>query len=317
MGKENFAVNQMLERKDIFADLMNGTLFDGRQILKPEDLELISTQSGVIHEEAEGKKIVLERRGDIRMKAEIGTYLVILANESQNKVHYAMPVRNMLYDALEYMKQVQALEKRHKKSGERLEGDAFLSGITREDKLIPVVTTVLYLGAGTEWDGSKSLYELLGIDEKDDTIHQLKEYLPDYKINLIQGRNIRNPEKFQTCLQHIFSMLKYNSDKKRLYEYITKHQQELKQMDNVEMLAAFVLLGEQKRVLKLIENQDKKEETNMCSAIEELIQDGKEEGQDRVNRLNQALAEKNRINDIIKSASDKAYQKKLFAEFNL
>lgn len=31
MGKQNLAVNQLFERKSIFADLINGTIFDDRQ----------------------------------------------------------------------------------------------------------------------------------------------------------------------------------------------------------------------------------------------------------------------------------------------
>lgn len=217
MGRQDLSVNQLLERKEIFADLMNGTLFQGQQILRKEELELLSGQSGILYEE-EGKKKSLGRSGDIRMQGNRGTYAVIFSNETQSKVHYAMPVRNMLYDALEYTKQIQQLEKTHKERGDKLTGDEFLSGITKEDRLHPVVTTVFYLGKN--WDGCKSLYELLGLEEQTEYMELLREYLPDYKINLIDARNIKEPEKFKTCLQHIFYMLKYNQDKKQLYQYL-------------------------------------------------------------------------------------------------
>lgn len=102
------------------------------------------------------------------MQAAFGEYHIILANETQNNVHYAMPVRNMLYDVLEYVRQIQDLEKAHKENGDKLERDAFLSGITKDDRLKPVITTVFYLG--DRWDGSKSLYELLNIEEMDENI---------------------------------------------------------------------------------------------------------------------------------------------------
>ena len=44
---------------------------------------------------------------------------------------------------------------------------------------------------------------------------------------------------------------------------------------------------------------------------------GREEGSDRVNKLNKKLAEQNRMNDIIRASSDTEYQKKLFAEYQL
>ncbi|MDO5415855.1 MAG: hypothetical protein Q4F29_01535, partial [Lachnospiraceae bacterium] len=278
MGKYNLAVNQILERKEIFADLINGTLYEGKQVLSPEQLELISGQTGILYEESPKKTVPLERRGDIRMKAKLGTYSLILANETQNKVHYAMPVRNMLYDALEYTKQLQELEKQHKKAGELLKGDEFLSGITREDRLIPVITTVLYFGP--KWDGCLSLYELMNVDGLDEEAAFLKKYLPDYKINLIHASNIENPEVFHSCLQHIFCMIKYNTDKKQLYAYVKEHRREINQMDSLEMAAAMILLGEQKRLAKILEEKEE-EGLDLCTAIDELIEDGRKEEREK------------------------------------
>ena len=55
--------------------------------------------------------------------------------------------------------------------------------------------------------------------------------------------------------------------------------------------------------------------------LEEMMKEermeGKDEGQERVNRLIKILAENNRVEDIIKSAGDKEYQQKLFEEFGL
>ena len=41
------------------------------------------------------------------MRWKKGAYLVLLACENQEKVHYAMTVRNMLYDSLSYVGQIQ------------------------------------------------------------------------------------------------------------------------------------------------------------------------------------------------------------------
>lgn len=71
----------------------------------------------------------------------------------------------------------------------------------------------------------------------------------------------------------------------------------------------------------------------MCDIIDAYIQSGREDGiaigkaegleigsqtgQNRVNHLNQLLAAQNRIADIIRSASEPAYQQQLFQEFQL
>lgn len=340
MGKTDLALNQVMERKEVFADFVNGIIYGGRQVVEPEKLEMLSGRSGVIYEENGKKTKALERYGDIRMKADMGTYSIIFANENQLKVHYAMPVRSMLYDALEYVKQIEKMEKEHTEAGDKLPGASFLSGITKEDKLMPVITIVLFLG--DEWDGARSLYEMLGIDENDRTAAVLKKYLPDYEINLVCAQEIENINWFGSCLQQIFGMLKWKKDKKKLYQYIKDNRENFKKFDYVEMMAAMVLLGEQKRVAKLLkEKETKKEEFDVCQAIDELIEDGrragmsegrrqgkqegkregkregKKIGQHRINSLNQKLKEDGRIDELFRSIDDVLFQKKLLKEYGL
>lgn len=59
----------------------------------------------------------------------------------------------------------------------------------------------------------------------------------------------------------------------------------------------------------------------MCEALMELMKDELEEreqqGEDRVNQLIEKLISLNRMDDVVKSVSDRLYQKQLFAEFHL
>ena len=77
-------------------------------------------------------------------------------------------------------------------------------------------------------------------------------------------------------------------------------------------------------------NEDKFEEAkSMCEALEELMKEeleakraevkeiGKQQALNRVNMLNLKLAELNRLEDIVKAASDQVYQEQLFQEFEL
>lgn len=277
MGKADVAMNQMMRRKEIFADFVNGIVYHGKQVLKPEGLECISGQPGILYEAASGKVRALERRRDIQMKADMGMYSVIFAEENQSRVHYAMPVRNMLYDALEYVRQVQEMEKSHRKRGELRKGEEFLSGITKEDRLTPVITIVFYFGG--EWDGSRSLYEMMGWNEEGAWRKELETYLPNYKMNLVDAGNVENTNVFTSCLQQIFDMLKCRKDKKKLYQYVRENRKELMQMDHVELTAAMVMMGEQKRLMRILEEKGE-EEFEMCLAIDELIEDWKAEGRE-------------------------------------
>lgn len=55
----------------------------------------------------------------------------------------------------------------------------------------------------------------------------------------------------------------------------------------------------------------------MCQAIEELIEDGKKEGKNRINSLNLKLTQDGRMDDLIKSFQDMYFQERLLEEYNL
>ena len=101
-------------------------------------------------------------------------------------------------------------------------------------------------------------------------------------------------------------------------------------MDSVEISAAFAMLGEQKRLRKLVNRQKKEgKEISMCKAIDDLILDGEKRGreqgerigekrgQERLARLIVALSENHKDDLIIKAASDRTFRRKLFKEYNL
>lgn len=82
-------------------------------------------------------------------------------------------------------------------------------------------------------------------------------------------------------------------------------------------------------IVKANQKLFEKEGDAMCKALEELMKDeletqmlkgkaiGAVQGENRVNELNQKLINLGRIDDILKSVTDKLYQQKLFKEFNL
>ena len=61
----------------------------------------------------------------------------------------------------------------------------------------------------------------------------------------------------------------------------------------------------------------KKGRVNMGQAIEELIEDGKKEGKNRINSLNLKLTQDGRMDDLIKSFQDMDFQERLLEEYNL
>lgn len=55
MGKSNAAVKNWISVKEGFADFYNGTVFDGRQVVRAEELQEISGESDLILRDKDGK----------------------------------------------------------------------------------------------------------------------------------------------------------------------------------------------------------------------------------------------------------------------
>ena len=207
MGIMNYAINRLLERKDIFADFVNGVLFDGQEQIHPELLEVLSPNSGRLYKDEDNRLHVKEYNGDLRMKASEQYYSLIIVSEPQNKVHYAMPIRMMEYVAMEYRKQLQELESLNKKAGKLSSSAEYLSGIRKEDKITPVVALVLYCDSEHEWDGSYSLHEMIEWGAEPAFEDDMKSYVPDFKLNIIHVANLGKTEVFKTSLHYIFEMV--------------------------------------------------------------------------------------------------------------
>lgn len=109
MRNGHTAVNEFLEKKERFADFFNGNLFQGQQIVLPEELEIIKGESDILVEDKNLKTKKIQRYRDIVMRWKKEIYLAILACETQSKVHYAMPIRRMVYDGLAYVGQAKEM----------------------------------------------------------------------------------------------------------------------------------------------------------------------------------------------------------------
>ena len=195
---------------------------------------------------------------------------VLLGVENQSEVHYAMPVKDMVYDALEYASQIDGTARKHRREGTKGTVGEYLSGFYKDDILIPVVTLVIYFGAD-EWDGPRRLHEMFEVtDEK------LLSMVPDYKINLIVPAEMNDEdfEHFTTDLREVLLFLKYLRDKKKLQEIIENnpgfHEMETK---TVMML---------KEVTNVNLNVDeRKEKQNMRTAIDDIREEAELLGEAR------------------------------------
>ena len=99
---DDIIVKEFWRNNERFADLFNAVLFKGKCVIKAENLQEIDTDvSGTIR--VQEYKETLKRARDVVKKYYNGVEFNILGLEMQEKVHLAMPLRTMVYDALGYM----------------------------------------------------------------------------------------------------------------------------------------------------------------------------------------------------------------------
>ena len=205
----------------------------------------------------------------------------MLGIENQSDIHYAMPVRCFLYDALQYSGQVRKTADYNKIRGNHLSRSEYPSGFRKEDRLTPVITLVLYFGVD-KWDGAKSLHEML--NNKDP---RLLRYVQDYRINLIEPNSISEDElnSFATSLREVLGYIKYSNDKDKLISFATANPDTIIDADAARVINIMTKTH--------IDIPDDAKEVNMCKAIEDLINDSKAEGRlkGRLEGRNEGIAE--------------------------
>ena len=279
MGKGNAAVREWMSNPVRFSDLYNGIVFRGKQVVLPEELESAEGETDILLEDKEQKVQEIHRYRDIVMRWKKGALLVLLACENQEKVHYAMTVRNMLYDSLSYAGQIQQLWKeREKEEKQKMTAPEFLSKWKKDDRLVPVITLVFYYDT-EQWDGSTDLHGMLQWGEGNQEL--LREYVPNYRINLVDAGNLEHLERFQSDLQEILGMLKCRGNKKELLDYMNKREEYFRNVDEETYQVMREFLHSEKMLKENVERIEGKETVDMCKALDELYNDGIEQGIER------------------------------------
>lgn len=256
-----------------FADLINVVVCGGRKILQPSDLTEMDSQTGYLRtSNGRGKRTPKSRPRyrDVIRKAAFGINFMVIGIENQEEVHYLMPLRCMSYDVAEYERQAVVIGNRVKRRKDITSAE-FLSGFTKDSRLHPCVTLVLYYGEN--WDGATNLHSILDFT---DIPEELQEKVNDYRIYVCEVRKFDKTEVFQTDLKQVFDCIRYADDPDKLYELTTNDPvyQELDE-ETYDVIAEHIKTVE---LLKTKEYNGEGGKVNMCNAIAELIQRGRMEG---------------------------------------
>ena len=277
MGKEkqklkpDIIVKNYWRNNEQFADFFNAVLFDGKYVIKADELVDMDTEESSILEHREYAESIGASRDNVKIRKKSTIYnieLVILGMEGQEHIHYAMPMRVMGYDYGTYKKQYDDNAAKYKGS-KGMSSDEYMSKMKKTDKFIPVLTVVIYYGEN-QWDGAISLHGMLNIPK------EMQPYVNDYKMHLIEARK-NNLKLHNINNKDLFNLLEILLDKdkglKKTKEKAIKYTEDHDVNKSVIMTAAGaancklnydVLTG--------------KESDNMCTVFEENWAEGKAEG---------------------------------------
>ncbi len=261
MGKKDLAGKDFFADRRRFAELLNAILCHGKDCIQAEELELVKRVYPSLSGKGEmGRDIFMK---DIKRNVCYGL-------ELETESDYSMPERVMVYDVCELEQQIKEISKQQKEESlaqNKLDYREKKSRIKGTDFLLPVVTVVLYLGTN-HWEGRRKLSELYHISEETEEL--MREKLPDYGFPLLEADYI-NAETFKTDLREFFQAMQCRNDKKKMKElFRTECFKNLKE----ETVWAIAVHLDKERLMPKI----RKENSDMCNAIEEIFEDGKIEG---------------------------------------
>jgi len=253
-----------------FADLFNAVLFKGKIVIRPDELVDVDTEESTILEHREYAESMKAARDNIKIckkSTALGVEFVLLGLESQEHIHYAMPMRVMGYDYASYKKQYDSNAKQYQKAS-GLSQDEYLSRMRKTDKFIPVITVVVYYGE-KEWDGAKSLHDMLNIPE------EMTKYVNDYKLFLVEARennlslhNINNKDLFNLLEIILDTELPKNKKKETIIRYGEEHA--------IDKSVSMTVAGATN--MKLDYSLLRKGDNKMCTFWEEIAKEGEARG---------------------------------------
>lgn len=188
----------------------------------------------------------------------------MLGLESQEHIHYAMPMRVMGYDYGTYKKQYDSNAKKYQtKNG--MTDDEYLSRMKQADRFTPVITVVVYYG-DHPWDGATTLHGMLNIPDR------MKPFVNDYKMLLVKARkndlifhNMTNIAFFDMLKVVLDKSITKNEAKEKVIKYAIEH--------NVDKTVVMTVAGATNRKIDY-HALSKKGDVTMCTLFDEIEKEG-------------------------------------------
>ena len=278
MGSTDITLSECLRNNQRYADCFNAAA--GYHIVRADQLQTLDqiVEGGISFQRtiAHYKK---ERDGSRKVYNYKGILCAIACLENQKDIDYAESARHMIYDAYSYNRQLIDIRKKHESEADSFEiRRKSFRGFDPSDRLIPVVTVCLYYGK-EPWDAPVDLIDLIdfsGFDEQEKMIW--RSLVQNYRIHVLDIRRMEESviEGMSTDMKLLFGLLKCTEDKQKMKDYLYTHNTEIQHIQS-DLFQAFVSIAGVKDLKKYM-NSEKEGENDMCKAIYDMVEDGRQEG---------------------------------------
>lgn len=273
-----------------YADLLNGCICGGAQIVSAEDLQEMDTQTGIHALRSIQKKNVPRyiRKGcrDLVRRLAFGMNFAVIGVENQEELDYALPLRILSYDVSEYETQAAQIRRAVRKNKKRhsLSPGEYLYGFAKDSRLHPTITLVLYYGT-KEWDASRDLHGMMDFSDIPPAFQKLVQEHPEYR----------------DMDEDAFDMLaEYTKD-----ENLISVKDDNCSEGRVNMCEAITALMQKSR------------DEGRSEGLSTGLMEGEKKGEDTFAALADCLMKENRLGDLQRAINDKNYRKKLYKKFRL
>ncbi len=261
MGAKDITEKTLEAYNDVFADIINVLLFNGKQTVKENELEDAIVR---YHYKADGGKLHEMERDTAKYWKDSNIRIACFGYENQTMPDIDAPLRGAGYDGSEYRRQMLA-------DYEETTGPDGAKKITRKrNPRYPVITLFLYFGYKKHWNKPLTLHGCLDIPE------ELKPYVNDYKINLFEIAYLTEEQvslfksDFRIVADYFVQMRKNNS-------YVAKPETIKHVHELLELMS--VLTNDQRFVD--VYNAMGKEAASMCEVLDQIEKKGIEKGIER------------------------------------
>lgn len=261
MGVKDITLKEYMSEPGRFADVFNYAA-GHKMILNPDSLKTIDAR-----ELMTGTAGALERNRDLLQEGIIqtdgSTAYMILGIENQDSINYAMPVRTMTYDALDYERQLK--EKRKKNAGKYESSEEFLSGFTKGDRLKPVVTVTIFW-SGEEWSGPRKLSDLF-----EEIPGEIGKLVNDYRLNLIVPSEISDFGGFESDMKQLMEVVAASASKEKLKKLTLGEEYRHLPAETASVISKLTNIR--------IEINEGESEVDMCRGMQEWLEEERAAGE--------------------------------------